>query len=693
MDIEFQRLEEDIPIADFVKVLKDQPATILAVLAVSCHRALLRLRFPVQVHRLVVRLRNYGPTTSLRRLKSNFVDKFIALRGNVVRVSNIKPLVQRMSFRCASCGVLLRQVFSDGKFSPPTGCVDRCKSKTFVPERSTAVVTDFQLVRMQEMVTDEEKDQGRIPRTIDCEFTGDLVDSCIPGDVVTLSGIVKARKTEIKSSKSKNKMLYVLYVDVNAVSNGKATDNGKLDIMQFTERDMGAIVAIANQKNLFKFIVNSLCPAIFGHEVVKAGLCLALFGGNRKQATSEKLSIRADSHVLVVGDPGLGKSQMLRACSRVAPRGVYVCGNTATTSGLTVTMVKEGSTGDYALEAGALVLADQGCCCIDEFDKMGREHSSLLEAMEQQSISLAKAGIVCTLASRCAVLAAANPVGGHYDRAKTVNENLKINTALLSRFDLVFILLDSPNQARDRLLSEHVIALHSGLHDVGETPRPTPARPPAWAHNASFASTQSFKPQDSLRERLSLGGSEKDAFDPLPHYLMRRYIAYARKYAHPRMSEEAKRVLTEYYLKLRKENRSVDGTPITTRQLESMVRLAEARARLELREVVTANDALDVVAIMTESLYDVFSDEFGVVDFRRNRGMSQGKKVKLFVKALNQEAKKKQSCMFTMQEMYKIAGQMGIGMEDFGRFVEHLNTENYILKKGAKRYQLQTGFT
>lgn len=155
----------------------------------------------------------------------------------------------------------------------------------------------------------------------------------------------------------------------------------------------------------------------------------------------------------------MGKSQMLRSVVNLAPRGVYVCGNTSTTSGLTVTVVRDGKN-DFALEAGALVLADQGLCCIDEFDKMGSEHNSLLEAMEQQSVSVAKAGIVCNLAARCTVLAAANPVGGHYDRSKTVAENLRIAQPLLSRFDIIFILMDNPDQERDHLISEHVIDLH-----------------------------------------------------------------------------------------------------------------------------------------------------------------------------------------------------------------------------------------
>lgn len=190
---------------------------------------------------------------------------------------------------------------------------------------------------------------------------------------------------------------------------------------------------------------------------MKAGFILCMFGGCQRYQ-----DCRADPHILVVGDPGLGKSRMLQACANISPRGVYVCGNTSTSSGLTVTLNREGG-GDYSLEAGALVLSDQGCCCIDEFDKMTTQHQALLEAMEQQTISIAKAGVVCSLPARASILAAANPVGGHYNKAKTVSENLKLGPALLSRFDLVFILLDQPNQHLDTMLSEHVMALHSGV--------------------------------------------------------------------------------------------------------------------------------------------------------------------------------------------------------------------------------------
>lgn len=308
--------------------------------------------------------------------------------------------------------------------------------------------------------------------------------------------------------------------------------------MEFSLKDLYAIQKIQEEADVFKTVVNSLCPAIYGHELVKAGLTMALFGGVRRYNNDKnRIPVRGDPHLLIVGDPGLGKSQMLQALSNVAPRGVYVCGNTTTTAGLTVTLHKDGGSGDFALEAGALVLGDQGCCCIDEFDKMGQQHQALLEAMEQQCISIAKAGIVCSLPARTSIIAAANPVGGHYNKGKTVSENIKMSPALLSRFDLVFVLIDEANEEVDRLLSEHVMALHSSRADASQHPLTTP-RDGAEAASQAHANYVAHLP---LAERLKPHRGE--SVDAVPRVLLRKYVAYARKYVQPKLTKEAAAVL------------------------------------------------------------------------------------------------------------------------------------------------------
>ncbi|GMF61671.1 unnamed protein product [Phytophthora fragariaefolia] len=473
----------------------------------------------------------------------------------------------------------------------------------------------------------------------------------------------------------------------------------KASDIDFTKEDLEQISHIINQGNVFDRLVHSLCPGIYRNDIVKAGLILALLGGTRNSDDKDTTCVRrADSHVLVVGDPGLGKSQMLRAVSMVAPRAVYVGGNTTTTTGLTVTMVKDGS-GDYALEAGALVLADQGVCCIDEFDKMGIDYQALLEAMEQQSISIAKAGIVCNLNARTSVIAAANPSGGHYDRSRSVGENLKMKAALLSRFDLVFILLDRPDEERDRLLSEHVMNSHARGKRMSRKRMRDSGAPLGW-NSSSYADEPPASGYEDaaasghqlLSHRLRQNASEY-SMTPIPLYFVRKFIAYARRYVHPRLSSEAAAVLQKKYLELRSagegQQNPTDSIPITTRQLESLIRLSQARARAELVETVSADHAQDVVDIMQECLLDTYITEDGNLDFGRSGGMSLAKKVKAYVARLMKAAARRNTSLFSMDDLLEVANSMGLKVDDFRDFVDILRNECYLLKKGPGQYKVQ----
>uniref|UniRef100_A0A672MFQ0 DNA helicase MCM8 n=1 Tax=Sinocyclocheilus grahami TaxID=75366 RepID=A0A672MFQ0_SINGR len=586
------------------------------------------LRPIINIPYISARVYNYEPLTPLKSLRANLYGKFVAIRGTVVRVSNIKPLCSKLAFVCNSCGDTQSISLPDGKYTIPT----------------------------------KVQHSSRIPRTIECELTQDLVDSCVPGDTVTITGVIKVSNEEGNGRNKKDKCMFLLYIQANSVSNSKgqkskaASDSeGQGPSVEFSIKDLYAIQEIQA----------SLCPAIYGHLLVKAGLALTLFGGCQKYVDDKnRIPIRGDPHILIVGDPGLGKSQMLQSRPCVTWC-IYVCGNMTTTSGLTVSLSRDSGSGDYALEAGALVLGDQGICCIDEFDKMGSQHQALLEAMEQQSISLAKAGIVCTLPARTSIIAAANPVRGHYNKAKTVSENLKMGSALLSRFDLVFILLDTPNEDHDHLLSEHVMAMRAGKNGA-----------------VSSAAVTRYSTQESSISIFK-------AFDPIPHQLLRKYVGYARHYVHPTLSAEATQVLQDFYLELRKQNQTADSTPITTRQLESLIRLTEARARVELREKATQSDAEDVVEIMKHSLADTYSDEFGRLDFNRSQlgsGMNNRSKVKKFVTALNRLAKS----MFEFQELRQLAKDLQIQVVDFEGFIGALNEQGYLLKKVHRTYQLQT---
>ncbi|XP_044337960.1 probable DNA helicase MCM8 isoform X4 [Triticum aestivum] len=621
LPIDFQQLKNLCGGTNLLDALRENPKEALLCMGVAVHLAKclgngLQLS---DVDKVNIRLYNHTETIiALKNLKAAYIKKLATVRGTVVKVSTVKPLVLALEFQCTKCATVIRRVFSDGKFSPPVSCIIQgCKGRTFTPVRSTAKLIDFQKIRIQELSSAENREEGRVPRTIECELTEDLVDCCIPGEVVTVAGIVKVLNN---------------YMDVGG-----------------------------------------------------AGITLALFGAVQKHSMDQnKVPIRGDIHVIIVGDPGLGKSQLLKAAASVSPRGIYVCGNTTTNAGLTVAVVKDSMTNDYAFEAGAMVLADRGLCCIDEFDKMSAEYQSLLEAMEQQCVSVAKAGLVASLSARTSVLAAANPVGGHYDRGKTVNENLKMNAALLSRFDLVFILLDQPDLFLDKRVSDHIMALHTNDRSPCSSNKRLRTVP---QFNGSMGIGIDEK---KLASRLRLHQEKDRDFVPLPEPLLRKYISYARSYVTPRMSEPAAVVLRKYYLNLRAHSTCSDGTPITARQLESLVRLAEARARVDLREEVTEQDANDVVEIMNESLYDKYVDEHGCVDYARSGGMSQQKEAKRLMSALNKQSELQQKDHFSRAEIRSLADKISLQVPDLDDIMEKLNSAGYIVHKGQNIYQILT---
>nr|KJB16814.1 hypothetical protein B456_002G248900 [Gossypium raimondii] len=661
LSLDYQRFRRLCDIEEFYAKMEDKPKIALSCMSAAIHQVLLNNQdfYLEEGKKINIRLHNYPESmTVLKNLKAAYIA-------------------------CTIHG---------------------CKSRTFKPIRSSAQAIDFQKIRLQELLKSEDHEEGRVPRTVECELTEDLVDLCIPGDVATVTGIIRVINNYMDigggKSKGRNQGFYYLYIEAVSIKNSKslsvtedmedsnsdARAKELVDLFSFSPRDLEFIVKFSKEhgSDVFRQILQSICPSIYGHELVKAGITLALFGGVRKHSMDRnKVPVRGDIHVIVVGDPGLGKSQLLQAAAAVSPRGIYVCGNATTNAGLTVAVVKDTMTSDYAFEAGAMVLADGGLCCIDEFDKMSAEHQALLEAMEQQCVSVAKAGLVASLSARTSVLAAANPVGGHYNRAKTVNENLKMSPALLSRFDLVFILLDKPDEQLDKQLSEHIMSLHAGY---GES-SPALKKPRiAKAQNVE-AITMRVK-GGSLVSRLRLDPKKDADFVPLPGALLRKYISYARTYVFPRMSKPAAEILQKFYLQLRDRNTAGDGTPITARQLESLVRLTQARARVDLREEITVQDAKDAVEIMKESLYDKYVDEHGFVDFGRSGGMSQQKEAKRFLSALNKQSELQQKDCFSISEIYSLADRIGLRVPDIDTFVDNLNSVGYLLKKGPKAYQV-----
>ena len=697
-------------------------------------------------------------------LRSRNVGRLVSVRGTVTRVSPIKPLVVALlAFACEKCEATQTLRFADGRYREPEACVMQgCRGRKFAPDHDSVQCVDSQRVRVQELAAELEAgdDDARAPRFAELELTGSLCDACEPGEVVTALGVVETAQVESSGGamqRQRDARMYDIFINaVSVVRRRGAGEEGAApglsaaaaaafrrglpdldaedahfgrasagwlgvpgfepdgkDAPEMSPSDLEFIVRFTEEcaGEQFKHLVHSLCPTIYGQDAVKAGVLLSLFGGVRKKLRgSGEVPVRGSIHCLLVGDPGLGKSQLLKAASGLAPRGMYVSGRSVSKAGLTATVVKDAGTGGYAFEAGAMVLSDGGVCCVDEFDKMPSEHAALLEAMEQQSVSVAKAGLTATLPARAAVLAAANPAGGAYNRSRTVHENIKMSPALLSRFDLCFILLDVPDEELDDKLSRHVLAPHG----TGGAPRLTEARQELLAHRAhadsdddddddddarrkrtragapGFLASQSqplFRDADrvSLKRQLRLDLNGADAeFAPLPRGLMRKYVAYAAAYCHPRLTPPAAEVLQEYYLELRARSAAgADVTPITPRQLESLCRLAEARAKVELRETVTRSDALDAVEIMRESLREVMSGNALGKGFSGKGGKPNKRgKAKLFVDGMNARAREKQSAYFTAGELHALADDLRLELKDVDGFIESLNVAGEILKSG-----------
>ncbi len=493
----------------------------------------------------------------LRKLGSEHIGKFVMVEGIVVRSSPVRPMVMQAAFKCKRCGTIT-PVNQTGTFMrAPFVCSDpNCRSKgpyEFVQEDSTFI--DSQDLRIQERP--EDLPPGQLPRTLNIKLIGrEIVDIARPGDHIACVGPIRALPPTLPGVGKLR--TFILHLDANSIEVlGKEPESA----MPSPEEEE-SILELAKDPWVHRKIIASIAPSIYGYDHVKEAIMYLLFGGVPKALPD--IAIRGEMNALLVGDPGTAKSQLLQYVARIAPRGLYTSGRGTTAAGLTAAVIREKG-GGMSLEAGALVLADKGIACIDEMDKMRPEDRvAIHEAMEQHTVSVAKGGIVATLNARTAILAAANPTLGRYEPHRTVAENISLPVTILSRFDLIFVLRDVPNKESDLKMSMHILELHR----KGSSP----VEPPI-------------------------------AVD-----LLRKYISYA-KSVKPVLTQDALKRLNDFYLAMRSAS-EVEGSPvaITARQLESLVRISEARARCALRKEVLAEDAEAAIAIMKRSLEEVGID-------------------------------------------------------------------------------------
>jgi replicative DNA helicase Mcm len=507
--------------------------------------------------KITVRIVRLLEATPLRKLGAGHIGKLVMVEGIVVRSTPVRPMVMRAAFKCRGCGNIT-YVDQAGPFlKAPFACADpSCRRKgpfDFIQEESTFI--DSQDLRLQERP--EDLPPGQLPRTLHVKLVGsEIVDVARPGDHVSIVGIVRASApTMPRVGKLRT---FVLHLDTNSIEVlGKEPET----TLPSPEEEK-QILELAKDPWIHRKIIGSIAPSIYGYEHIKEAIMYLLFGGVPK--TLPDITIRGELNVLLIGDPGTAKSQLLQYVARVAPRGLYTSGRGTTAAGLTAAVIREKG-GGMSLEAGALVLADKGIACIDEMDKMRPEDRvAIHEAMEQHTVSVAKGGIVATLNARTAILAAANPSLGRYEPHRTVAENISLPVTILSRFDLIFVLRDVPSKEVDGKMSEHILEIHrKGL---------SPIEP------------------------------------PIPIELLRKYVSYA-KGIKPVLTNEALQRLKDFYLAMRSVSET-EGSPvaITARQLESLIRLAEARARASLRNEVLVEDAEAAINIMKRSLEEVGID-------------------------------------------------------------------------------------
>jgi replicative DNA helicase Mcm len=502
----------------------------------------------------IVRLLESAPR---RRLGSTLIGNLVMVEGIVVRSSPVRPMVMQGAFKCKRCGTIM-PVTQTGQFlKAPFACSSpECQSKgpfDFVQEESTFI--DSQDLRIQERP--EDLPPGQLPRTLNVKLVGsEIVDVARPGDHVAIVGIVRAVAPTLPGVGKLR--TFTLHIDANSIEVLGKEPETALPSPEEEEK----ILELAKDPWIHRKIMSSIAPSIYGYDHIKEAIMYLLFGGVGKILPD--ITIRGEMNALLVGDPGTAKSQLLQYVARVAPRGLYTSGRGTTAAGLTAAVIREKG-GGMSLEAGALVLADKGIACIDEMDKMRPEDRvAIHEAMEQHTVSVAKGGIVATLNARTAILAAANPALGRYEPHRTVAENISLPITILSRFDLIFVLRDVPNKETDGKMSEHILELH----------------------------------------RRSLSPMEP----AIPLDLLRKYVSYA-KGIRPVLTNDALKRLNDFYLAMRSASET-EGSPvaITARQLESLVRTAEARARAALRKEVLAEDAEASVAIMKRSLEEVGID-------------------------------------------------------------------------------------
>jgi len=499
---------------------------------------------------------------AVRNIRAKQLDKLIQIEGIIRQASDVRPQVTNAKFECPSCGAILSVLQIDKKFREPNRCTCQWKGPFTTLSK--------EMVDTQRLVIEESPDSlegGEQPRRINVFLQEDLVEPKMeerttPGSRVAVIGTLKEVPIPLQTGAVSTR--YDIAIEANNLIPLEET----FDNLEINEEETKQILEIATRPEVFRDLSESIAPSIYGFKEQKEAVLLQLFGGVRKKKTDGGHT-RGDIHVLMVGDPGVAKSVLLKFASNIGPKGRYVSGRAASAAGLTAAVIKDEFMRGWSLEAGAMVLSNKGVVCLDEIEKMTeQDRSAMHEAMEQQTVTVSKANIQATLRSETTVLAAGNPKLGRFDPHTPITQQIDITPALMSRFDVIFVVRDIPNKTQDEAIASHVLAEHkqSITHDV---------------------------------------------IDPK---LLRKYVAYARKNCHPKLTDEAITEIKNFYITLRGQSSKIEGggvkpLAITARQLEGIIRISEACAKARLSDEVQKRDARQAIDLIFYSLKQVGYDE------------------------------------------------------------------------------------
>jgi len=581
-----------------------------------------------------VRFRNLPRSTwfKIKDLRSEQLGKFVTVEGIIRQASEVRPEVAKTEWECVACQERISMFQTGLDLRKPKECPNfTCKN------RKDFILVGKEFGDVQRIVIEENPENlegSEQPSRLNVILRHDLVDptfrrNLMPGNIIRVSGILK----EMPLKQGDSGKRYDIFMEANHLESLYQ----EFQDIEIEPEDEKRIKEIASA-DPWKLVVDSIAPSIYGHNEIKKAIALQMFGGVRKQRPDGTWS-RGDIHLLLVGDPGAGKSQILKYVAGIAPKSRYVSGKGASAVGLTATVVKDEFLKGWTLEAGAIVLASGGIACVDEIDKISKEDVfALHEAMEQQSITIAKANIFATLRSETSILSAANPKFGRFDLNTPIAEQISLPETILSRFDLIFPVKDIPNPNIDEALASHILSLHKSP-EISK-----PAIPP------------------------------KD---------MRKYIAYAKRNIHPKITDDALNKIKEFFVDLRRKYSDGSSVPISPRQLEALVRMTEASARLRLSPVATVEDAAKAIDLMKYTLYQLAYDtETGRLDIDRMETATPASKRSKIMTVLEilRELEKEFGKEIPKAKVIEEAEARKLSIDEVERVLDDLRAKGYIIE-------------